>query len=206
MTTYDRNIPQPTDIISESQNQLLMNFMKIATSFERNHQSLDGAPSDGKHTRLEMPEQTTPPETEANEGALYTAQGANMQTGLFWRGESNATPIQLTSGTVTGGGRRFSFNLGGLEFRFGSIDVVAGGPDRVRTINFQTPLATRGYTLLANVLAAETRNAFISGTRFLPAPFDGSGGAKTGCQIQFNDLGDTRFLTGLGIFYLAIGV
>lgn len=192
--SYNPNIPQPTDIISESQNDLLMNFMKIASSFAANHQPLVGSPSDGKHTNIQMPEQSADPTTPANEGALYAKEDANMQTGLFWRGEDNATPIQLTGSSTTRTGNQYSLNLGVIQLRFGRVTLP--GRSNQTTVEFQTPFVTEVYGVVSTGVGQS--KLFSNG---------GTSASLTQCIFTYGDLPNGQVIPNPGyqIFYVAFG-
>ena len=58
--TYDPNIPQPTDLLSDSVVDLRINFQAANTSFGVNHYNFaDPSNKNGKHNFIEIPIQTT---------------------------------------------------------------------------------------------------------------------------------------------------
>lgn len=109
---YQENIPQPNDQLSQSQNDILGNFQAIKTLVDINHVTFGGA-DQGKHKFLTMPEQGVAPITLANEGALYTTQGAYSGiTELKWRPEANGTSVPFTEGiNAVSGYSRLPSNL-----------------------------------------------------------------------------------------------
>ncbi len=94
---YNENIPQAADNPSQSQAQILDNFLAISGAFNTNHGNFND-PDEGKHIFLQMPEQTSVPTTAADEMALYTKESTLTSTSeMFIRRESNGTEIEFTS-------------------------------------------------------------------------------------------------------------
>lgn len=93
---YNENIPQAPDNPSQSQGQILGNFQEISTAFNTNHGNFN-AGDQGKHSFLQMPEQSSPPATLANEAGLFSRESSltNM-TELVFRRESNGDQIEFT--------------------------------------------------------------------------------------------------------------
>jgi hypothetical protein len=104
---YNANIPQPTDLLSQSQSDLLNNFMALQTLIDVNH--VDFASGDqGKHKFLTLPSQgAIPPAGSgflATELGLYNAVYATTtQQELFINKTNQATVVQipLTASTLS---------------------------------------------------------------------------------------------------------
>lgn len=95
---YKANIPQPTDKLRDSQNDLLNNFDSMNAAFNFNHITFDLA-GQGKHKWVSFPEQVAAPATAAAEMALYTQQSTlSGVSELYVRRESSGTEIEFTSG------------------------------------------------------------------------------------------------------------
>ncbi len=93
---YNENIPQESDNPSQSQPQLLSNFKEISTAFNANHGNFN-APDQGKHSFLQMPEQSSVPATSSNEAALFSQESSlTLNTELVFRRESNGDQIEFT--------------------------------------------------------------------------------------------------------------
>lgn len=99
--SFNPSIPQPTDIPSESQGQILTNFTQLNTIFSNNHVTFNAAANNGKHTFCQFPEQGAAPATAVNEGAIYTRQGVSAVAELFFRRESSGTELGLTGAPTT---------------------------------------------------------------------------------------------------------
>ena len=93
-------LPNSGQTLGQTRSAIRTNFELIQTVFEQNHVDLDQSP-DGKHKFLQMPEQSSAPNTDPNEGGLYCKEVTGIGTQLFFKGENNGTEYQLTS---VGGG------------------------------------------------------------------------------------------------------
>ncbi len=73
---YQNNIPQPTDRLKDSQQDILDNFAEIQTLIMRNHVNF-GATGEGRHTFVEFPTAVPTGVTNVNtpEVALYSNVG-----------------------------------------------------------------------------------------------------------------------------------
>jgi hypothetical protein len=93
---YNPNIPQSTDIIANSQSDILNNFQALNNVFGVNHLTFE-APGQGKHAFLQMPEYSGSVSTAIDEAGLYAAIGASSaQTELVFRRENNGATIAFT--------------------------------------------------------------------------------------------------------------
>lgn len=99
--TYNPNIPQATDDLSDSQGDLLTNFSTANTSFGINHYAFsDLTINNGKHNNVQTPLIVggVHPTTIAAEPAFYGMQDS-VPLGVlqYSRGPSNAVPTPVTS-------------------------------------------------------------------------------------------------------------
>lgn len=111
---YNSNIPQPTDLISTSQAQILANFQAINTLIDVNHYTFNSAgATDGKHKYVSMPEQAADPATAVNELAIFSKVGAiSAVSELFLRRENSGIVYNFTeSGQNTIGWTRLPSNI-----------------------------------------------------------------------------------------------
>lgn len=121
--SYNPSIPQSTDLISQSQSQILTNFGQLDTQFGVDHTAFSAASDNGKHQKVTMPEQGAAPTTAASEVAIYTKDtvttGDTTQPEIYVRQESSGTEFLLTRGTpVSSSGEGTCY--GGLQIRAGS--------------------------------------------------------------------------------------
>lgn len=92
---YNQNIPQPNDLLSQSQGEIQQNFSEIQTLVGINHINF-GAAGAGKHLYLQLPEHAAPT-TAVNEAGFYANVGATSAvTELFFRRENNGDEIPMT--------------------------------------------------------------------------------------------------------------
>ena len=133
--TFNPNIPQSGDKISQSQSQILTNFSQSNTLFGTDHVTFnDAATADrGKHNKTTLIEQSVDPATAANEMAIYT-KAVSAVTQLFARGESSGTITQLSNLTVNstanagtaGGTIRHFDTIWNLRFLMGTTNAFSG--------------------------------------------------------------------------------
>lgn len=105
--SWNPNIPQPTDALSQSQADILANF-----------QALDALFDGGIQDFVIFPQQSSQPTTSSTEVALYSAldSGSNIQ--LFYGPKSTGTPINLTgSGAASSG---WAYLPSGILLKWGS--------------------------------------------------------------------------------------
>lgn len=169
--TYNPNIPQPSDIPSQSQGEILTNFQQLNTVFDVDHVAFNdsNASNRGKHDKSTYIELGADPTTAADEISLYSKDvGGN--TRLFMRQESDGGVIQLSGANPTSGTSGSTFLAGGLIIKWGvrtsptdgSTVVFAGGafPNNVFaltlgerrngtsvTATYFTSLTTSGFTI-----------------------------------------------------------
>ncbi len=104
---YNRNIPQPTDLISNSQPQLLGNFQTIdagsnpsmqgvGIGFDRNHVSMTAGANGGLHNRIDFFQNIATPAISGFVAALYPLDVSGASELTYAR--SGAT-TQITSGS-----------------------------------------------------------------------------------------------------------
>lgn len=121
--TYNPSIPQSTDLISQSQSQILTNFSQANTAFSVDHTAFDVVSNQGKHKKVTLVEQSDPV-TSANEMALYSKDLAAVTT-LYMRKESNGTVIQMSAQDPTIASSGSTFLPGGIIMKWGNTGVVS---------------------------------------------------------------------------------
>lgn len=102
-TSYTPNIPQPSDIPAQSQDQILQNFQTINTFYGVNHVPLTNgtaAADAGIHTFVNMKPQTSDPST-AQGGAVYTKTDGNLYFKSLSGSVTNLTAASPTQNYVT---------------------------------------------------------------------------------------------------------
>ena len=165
--TYYPAVPAATEDQDQTQPQILANFTGINNWTAVNHYNFADANS-GKHKFLQMPEQSSAPAIAANEGALYTKEGATSTvTELAFRRESGAV-IEMTA-TGTSGTTRWSMLPSGLLMKWGTktaqginqaVDIT-GGPGFSSVFSLQ---ATGSFLAADNIII---RTSNLNTSQFL---------------------------------------
>lgn len=106
---YLNNIPQPTDIPSNSQNDLLNNFSSLNTQFSVDHVPLISGSNNGYHTKITFNDVQSNPSLNSPQTELYTKASSNVTVNdrfndLYYY-QKNVTGttnvLQLTGGGIT---------------------------------------------------------------------------------------------------------
>ena len=139
MSFYNPNIPQSTDFLSDSQQDIQSNFQQLDTSFGLNHFPFSNVTANnGKHSYIEMVNEAALPVGLADEeGTLYTKK-LSGESQMFYSPDDTSKEYQMTtvidaefatfgtntnySGTLNGG---WTYLPGGLILQYGF--VPAGG-------------------------------------------------------------------------------
>lgn len=110
--TYNPAIPQPNDILSQSQAQIQTNFAQADTIFDVNHITFDNASvaSRGKHRRVDLI-RVAAPGSIAAEAVVYQKL-ASGSSNLFMQRDGVAAEIQLTGPTPVAGANGEGFMAG----------------------------------------------------------------------------------------------
>jgi hypothetical protein len=187
---YTQDIPQPSDIPSQSQAQILANFQAINSStegFGLDHVQFDAVSDKGKHKQSTYIEQSVDPVTAANEMALYSKDDGSGNTRLFIAPESAAPIFQLTGATPSVSTSGSTFLPGGLILKYG----IKNTPVNNTVITFSSAFPNNVYSIILTPVKSDntSRSMYVkTGTA-----------AVTGFTIQ-TDSG-----TFTSVYYLAIG-
>lgn len=135
--TYLNNIPQPTDLLSVSQGDLLTNFASIESFVDIDHVDFS-AGNAGQHAKVTLPVQSPAPAFAAGSYGLYNAtDGLNNQ--LYLSNDFTATQVPISKGNLPSIG--FSgFQVGytylpsGFLVKWGPLFVIPANATTV--INF----------------------------------------------------------------------
>jgi len=187
--TYNANIPQPTDLISVSQGQILANFQQLNTQFGIDHVAFNtgSGNGDGHHKQATFDASVTPSTPTGTQSVLYpqTVSGAVQ---LFFQNATTTTQITGVSSNAAGG---YVFLPGGFIIQWNNVTATDNTtiafpisfPTACRNVQI-TPLAFTNPGTLVSVSPTPTNSLF---TPRVKKATDGS----TASAIQ--------------IFYLAIG-
>lgn len=89
---YNPNIPQPTDLLSQSQSDILNNFQALGVWVDVDHVDF-GAPDEGKHSRVTFPVQAPAPAFLAGEIGLYSFLNTNTTKNELYLVNSSAPQV-----------------------------------------------------------------------------------------------------------------
>lgn len=128
---YNANIPQATDVLSQSQADILANFQDIFTLVGVNHVNF-GAVGAGKHNFVTMPVQGASPATIAGELALFSRTSAiTGNPAMAWRQQTNGAVIEFTSaGSLVSG---WFITPSGITVKWGTASATGAA-----AVNFPT--------------------------------------------------------------------
>lgn len=208
--SYDPNIPQPTDLLSDSQGDIQQNFLSLDNTFGVNHFQFsltDG--TEGKHKFVEMPIigafPAVPPGLSGNEATIY-GQTGNGSSQLFFTNGASGNGYQLTRASDANYANfatspsGWTFLPGGLIFQYGS---VTAGNDSVQTVTFPRPFTSSG-----NVYSIQLTGMSDGAATIDPSTFRGGvvGGSITTTQFKLEMSFTVSVPINLAtVFWIAIG-
>jgi len=191
---FQSNIPQPTDELKTSQNDLLNNFQTLNTAWEINHYSFDLV-DQGKHKYVTLPEQGAAPVTAADEVAIYSKLSTLTATSeLFVRKEGAGDEIEFTSSaSATPGWTRLP---SGILIKWGA-STANGATNIPFPVAATIPVFNNVYSVQLTVIDAAAADAdeAIRLTAFAAASIDvwGSPRSTTGTKavnFEYLAIGD----------------
>lgn len=122
--TYQANIPQSTDLISVSQDDLLQNYQAIDAAWNINHVDFNLA-SQGKHKFVEMPVQGADPAGAAGEFTLFSKTNVAGNNEVFYKRNAEANSYQLSGPNPNRAAKGSTFLPGGLLLQWGLETTIA---------------------------------------------------------------------------------
>lgn len=169
---YNNAIPQSTDLISNSQSQILANFSAIdngttgtsGSGFSRNHISMSDTDYPGRHYLIELPEtQSGDPSLPATaSSAIYTKTISTYGQPFFYNSNLAAGQVIWYGGTgtgyiaATGVASNGYVNLpNGLQFRWGTTVAGTGGT----SVTFASAFSTNCFAVTLTPAGTTSRGA-----------------------------------------------
>lgn len=150
--TYNSLIPQPTDLISNSQQQILNNFGALATTFAVNHAGYN-ATNAGKHNFVDLLKQAADPVTINDEIAIFCKEvvyGAPLTNRREWflrRALNDAAPTyQLSTQDPVASANGQSWLPGGLQIKWGGATKSDG-----QTVTFVEKFPTQCFVVTLTI-------------------------------------------------------
>lgn len=174
---YNPSIPQPTDLPSNSQPQLLNNFQSISTLINVNHVNFD-LPDQGKHMFVTMPYQTSVPATLSTEVALFAQTSVNTgNIELYMRKQTNGSVLSFTEKEAVTSSSGWTYLPSGILMKWGTFNATGAV-----TINANTfgPAYTTLYTVqLTNQTTTSSSDTYVMGGVISGTTFDVYVGSRT---------------------------
>lgn len=184
---YNQNIPQPTDLLSVSQGDLLNNFMALQTLIDINH--VDFASGDqGKHKFVTFPVQGAAPVFLGGEVGLYNLLPGvpfplTGQNELFIN-KSNGTNIPITASAQASPG--WTYLPSGLVVKWGTATANPGSTLITFPANVNTPAFTNIFTMLITPIGTVGSNFNIYFTSALAPYTQFTVASNSGVNQNFN--------------------
>jgi len=124
--TYNPSIPQPTDLISVSQGQILTNFTQLNTQFGIDHTAFNpgSGNGDGFHKKVtyNVP-QSVDPTPAGVASVLYTKSVSGLGQLFF----ANSSVVTRLTGATTTGTSGSTFLPGGIIMKWGTVTLPGTG-------------------------------------------------------------------------------
>lgn len=202
---YNANIPQATDLLSQSQNDLLANFTAIATLVAVNHVQFNDA-DQGKHKYAEFPVQNAAPPIvfAAGEVALYSfLNPITSQNELYVNKTNQATVVQVPfTASLLSTNSNPGLNIAGWTYLPSGILLKWGSGTANGSTNFVFPVAAT-IPVFTNVMSMQLCTAYSNA-------LDGDGFVRLSSftNLGFNAFGSARTTVttkAVNFQYLAIG-
>lgn len=186
---YKNNIPQGSDVLSQSQDDILNNFAGIKTLVDVNHVTFDAA-DQGKHTFLELPVQSPVPTTGAGEVGLYCQTSTlSGNPELVFSHQSAGSTYEFTSAVKNETG--YAILPSGIIMKWGSGTVNA---NTTAVATFATGTGVPEFTTVYNVSVTREGSTGLTGVLYYQS-------YTTTNITVFNTADDTK-----KFFYTIIGV
>lgn len=137
---FNPNIPQPTDSLSQSQQDILANFQAIAPLFDQGIQNF-----------VILPVQGSAPATGASELALYS-KAVSGTPQLFMRQQSNGAEFNFTSSLQASSG--WARLPSGILIKWGS--ATAPSRNSLATVTYNTGGGIPAFVAVYSVMVSQT--------------------------------------------------
>jgi hypothetical protein len=186
---YNANVPQSTDLLSQSQSDILNNFIAIQTLIDVNH--VDFASGDaGKHKFITFPVQNPAPTFAAGEEGLYSFLNATtVQNELYVHKQTGATTAEIpftasilstnSAPIVNSGG--WTYLPSGLLLLFGHSTANGNTAFTFAALNPSAPVFTNVLSIILCTAYnnASDGNGFVRLSGYTAAGFNAYGSART---------------------------
>jgi hypothetical protein len=194
--SYNPNIPQPPDIISVSQGQILQNFISLNDVFAEDHVPFFPLSStSGYHKQIQFPDVPAPlPSPVGTESVIYPNVFSTIQQ-LFFK---NATITNQITGPFLKDPNGYAFIPGGFLVKWGSFTSVSG----VSNFSFPSGGSIPAFSAAPYAVFAHP----ITPTSAFPIDYFLNIGMTTAAGFAYDSVQRTANAGRAGTyFYLAIG-
>lgn len=202
--TYNPNIPNANDLLSDSQGDIKLNFQQANVVFDANHYTFNAAANKGKHKFISLPVLANyaaiVPAPVSGEGTIYTKTAGSARN-IFYTPGASTNEFQITNcratgdfptfGTLTDSNpgdnnfRGWTFLPGGLLLQYGRRDTTS------LTFNFTFPIT---FTTIYSVNVTQEKAGATTPTRL--SLFNvGTGGAS----VNVDQSGESYYWTAIGL-------
>lgn len=186
MSVYSNSIPQPGDFLSDSQQDILNNFIQLDTTMGQDHYNFsDNTSNNGKHKQTRfVNEAAIPAGLVTGEGTLYT-KAVSSESQAFYSPDDTGREYQMTrtveasfssfantAGTSSSG---WTFLPGGILMQYGLKTVDAKGT--ATTITFPVEFTGTPFSITIGNVTNEgnspgANNQFIKDGSVSTTSFD----------------------------------
>jgi hypothetical protein len=167
--TFQTNIPQPGDLISVSQDDILQNFQAIDAAWNINHEDFNAA-NQGKHKFVEMPNQTANPAGAASEFTIFSRFTTLPATGsleLWYKRATEGTAFQLTGTNPVRNATGYTFLPGNMLMQWRLVSSPSDGAAVVFPIAFSaTPYSLQLTAQRNGTSAGDVNGTSLTATGF----------------------------------------
>lgn len=159
--TYNPNIPNATDLLSNSQGQIKANFGKADTSFGTDHYAFsDATVNNGMHKWSEYVNQLSAPPNNASISSFY-GSGTPGFANIYWKQEfggadptkNQGASVQMTGLAPLSAANGYTFLPGGLLLQWGTMAILAN--PNPQTITYAVPFTGSPYSINISKITAD---------------------------------------------------
>lgn len=197
--TYNPSIPQATDLISNSQAQILANFSQLNTQFGVDHVAFNtgSGNGDGTHKHITFDNAPTEPTVSGTISSIFPLLvGSNQE--LFFKNagsEYNATGKTQITGPSLLASEGYAFLPGGLLLKWGTFSGGGGATTHTLPSGGSIPAFSAVYAAYVNGADnASVPNTFVTLQLFTTTNIKIYGSSRT-----------TTSTNGVTVYYLMLG-
>jgi hypothetical protein len=151
--TFNPGIPQPNDLISQSQAQIQTNFSQLDTAFGIDHTAFSIMANQGQHKQVTLIAPISNPNQSGNISSVYTKTSGTGVELFYQHGTADLGVSQLTGGGITAAAWAYFTVSAGVVTVLASFNVsgIANtGAGTAVTITFLRGFGTANYAALIN--------------------------------------------------------